>query len=131
MQCLQTVILHHQTLKDSHYDWLWVNPNHQDQLTGFRMPISATHWQAQQAWPLIPLPPHRMIYLDYQGSISGNRGTVVRVAQGWLTPLLWAQGRWRLEVHLTAALGNPQELASVQVSGQSLSNILWQAHVCE
>ncbi len=42
------------------------------------------------AWPIpvgssVPaerLPPHRWLYLDYEGPISGNRGTVRQVAAG-------------------------------------------------
>lgn len=30
------------------------------------------------------LPDHRLVYLTYEGSISGNRGTVTRVAEGEL-----------------------------------------------
>ncbi|MBC7855013.1 MAG: hypothetical protein IAF94_16400, partial [Pirellulaceae bacterium] len=29
-----------------------------------------------------PLPDHRLAYLDYEGSISGNRGSVSRVEEG-------------------------------------------------
>jgi len=32
--------------------------------------------------PLVALPPHRSIYLDYEGPVSGNRGSVVRVLSG-------------------------------------------------
>ncbi|MEP3478029.1 MAG: hypothetical protein ABJZ55_02165 [Fuerstiella sp.] len=30
-----------------------------------------------------PLPDHRRVYLDYEGEISGNRGSVKRIACGW------------------------------------------------
>jgi len=29
-----------------------------------------------------PLPPHRLLYLDYEGPVSGGRGCVKRVASG-------------------------------------------------
>lgn len=32
--------------------------------------------------PAEPLPPHRLLYLDYEGPVSGNRGTVARVDAG-------------------------------------------------
>ncbi|MEM6654511.1 MAG: hypothetical protein AAF596_01785 [Planctomycetota bacterium] len=64
-----------------------------------RRPVSATE-----------LPPHRLAYLEYEGEISGDRGSVARVAEGvfeWLVDepkrvVLEAttgrlQGVWRLE----------------------------------
>jgi hypothetical protein len=49
-------------------------------------------WALDQ-WPLepaeattaIPLPDHRLAYLEYEGPISGNRGSVHRVARGTYT----------------------------------------------
>ena len=32
--------------------------------------------------PAEPLPPHRLLYLDYEGPVSNNRGVVVRIAEG-------------------------------------------------
>ena len=32
--------------------------------------------------PAEPLPPHRLLYLDYEGPVSHNRGEVTRVAEG-------------------------------------------------
>ena len=32
--------------------------------------------------PAEPLPPHRLMYLDYEGPVSGNRGSVERVLKG-------------------------------------------------
>jgi len=37
--------------------------------------------------PLVRLPPHRSIYLDYEGPVSGNRGSVKRVLEGSCQPL--------------------------------------------
>ena len=31
----------------------------------------------------VPLPDHRLFYLDYEGPVSGNRGTVSRWDQGY------------------------------------------------
>ncbi|MFN7765862.1 MAG: HAD family hydrolase [Planctomycetaceae bacterium] len=36
---------------------------------------------------LVRLPPHRSIYLDYEGPVSGNRGTVKRVLGGTYQPV--------------------------------------------
>lgn len=39
------------------------------------------------ALPAIRLPDHRVLYLDYEGPISRNRGTVMQVATGVFEPL--------------------------------------------
>lgn len=39
--------------------------------------------------PARALPDHRLIYLDYEGEISGGRGSVRRVAQGLYESRLW------------------------------------------
>ena len=40
--------------------------------------------------PARSLADHRRLYLDYEGPISGARGTVRRVEQGWYEALHWA-----------------------------------------
>ncbi|MEZ6032482.1 MAG: DNA polymerase ligase N-terminal domain-containing protein [Planctomycetaceae bacterium] len=32
--------------------------------------------------PAEPLPPHRLLYLEYEGPVSNNRGAVIRIAEG-------------------------------------------------
>lgn len=52
--------------------------------------------------PAEPLPDHRTVYLDYEGPVSGNRGTVRRVDAGlyeWQT-----REDGRLEIQLTGQL---------------------------
>ncbi|MDQ7013325.1 MAG: hypothetical protein Q9O74_05435 [Planctomycetota bacterium] len=99
----RTVVLrHHLPDGTHHYDW-FIEP------VGSRAPLAATGpddnpdddpdddpdarvliaWRLA-AWPIpagssVPaerLPPHRRLYLDYEGPISGNRGTVRQVAAG-------------------------------------------------
>lgn len=48
--------------------------------------------------PARALPDHRPIYLEYEGAISGNRGTVRRVDAGQYTARAWEEG-W-VRVHL-------------------------------
>jgi len=50
--------------------------------------------------PLVALPPHRSIYLDYEGPVSGNRGSVVRVLSGTYRTLLDTPGESRFEFEL-------------------------------
>jgi len=71
------IILHHQSPTDDHWDVMletdtvlltWSIP---PQLPGTSFACSATR-----------LPDHRKHYLDYEGEISGNRGTVARIDAG-------------------------------------------------
>lgn len=81
----KTVLLLH-TLPDgsSHFDWLidWRGADRNDGLQTFRvlhfLPVVRVGFQLSATH----LPDHRRLYLSYEGSISQNRGTVRRVAQG-------------------------------------------------
>jgi hypothetical protein len=55
--------------------------------------------------PARALPDHRRIYLDYEGELSGNRGTVRRVDQGVYTALIWEEGRVRVRLEGTQLVG--------------------------
>jgi hypothetical protein len=56
--------------------------------------------------PARALPDHRRIYLEYQGEISGNRGVVRRVAEGFYTAEVWEEGRVRVRLHGTQLVGD-------------------------
>ncbi|OJW23010.1 MAG: hypothetical protein BGO49_28155 [Planctomycetales bacterium 71-10] len=45
-----------------------------------------------------PLPDHRLIYLDYEGPISGDRGSVRRVDGGEYEAVEWGDGRIRVRL---------------------------------
>jgi hypothetical protein len=98
---LPTVILHHTTIAGSHYDWLWLDPQNDEQLLGIRVPHPPNHWHLYPSFTAQPLKPHRLAYLTYQGKISKGRGSVVQVARGYV------QGNrigkvgwdWRVQLH--------------------------------
>ena len=48
--------------------------------------------------PATPLPPHRMAYLEYEGPVSGNRGTVHRVTRGEYQLRQESEGRIEMRV---------------------------------
>lgn len=48
--------------------------------------------------PAEPLPDHRRIYLDYEGPVSGNRGTVTQWDAGTFEVLAEAPGRLRVKL---------------------------------
>lgn len=47
------------------------------------------------AVPAQPLPDHRLAYLDYEGTVSGNRGTVTRWDSGTVRWITRTQDQWR------------------------------------
>lgn len=54
---------------------------------------------------VVELPPHRRAYLDYEGPISGDRGTVRRVAAGTYDVLQESQTEWSIRLHGEALQG--------------------------
>ncbi len=48
--------------------------------------------------PARALPDHRIAYLDYEGPISGDRGSVSRVDQGVYVPIEWTDDRVRVRL---------------------------------
>lgn len=76
------VILRHEVSGAVHFDLMLEIPG-QEKLRTLQL----------AKWPLAPgescpsteLAPHRAEYLDYEGEVSGNRGTVTRIAQGTWT----------------------------------------------
>jgi len=66
-------------------------------------PVSAEHDLHESTEvtriPAEELPDHRIEYLDYEGPVSRNRGSVRRVEAGWFHPLATTADRWeaRLE----------------------------------
>lgn len=91
----RTVILRHELPDGSHhFDWLIepmgpvaatagdaaADPDRRE-LIAWRLP-EAPDAAAVMTTEADRLPPHRRVYLDYEGPISGNRGEVHRVARG-------------------------------------------------
>lgn len=62
--------------RDSHWDLMLENNG---TLETWAMDGLITEQQSASA---IKLPPHRIAYLDYEGEVSNNRGTVKRVVEG-------------------------------------------------
>jgi len=76
------VILHHQTQTKDHWDVMLETDS---ALTTWSIPpqcLSGSSFVCQAT----PLPAHRKIYLDYEGEVAGNRGTVSRIDTGNYEP---------------------------------------------
>ena len=74
---MRYVVLHHTGWKQDHFDLMLEDENNvEGPLLTWRL----------DAFPFAKkieaLPPHRRIYLMYEGPVSGNRGLVRRVAEG-------------------------------------------------
>ena len=74
---LRYVVLHHSGFGEEHYD-LMLELESGSKLSTWRLP----HWPPREGDSFTPLADHRRDYLEYEGPISGNRGSVKRVAAG-------------------------------------------------
>lgn len=83
---------------------------------------------------LVRLPPHRSIHLDYEGPVSGNRGTVRRVLSGSYHPVpspaneAWfefelGQERWLGQISGPAA--DPEGGPDPEPPGQLIWRMAW------
>ncbi|MFK7788663.1 MAG: hypothetical protein AB8C95_04090 [Phycisphaeraceae bacterium] len=99
MQLLQTAIIEHTTPDGVHHDWLIEDPTLQNpkaknaRLWTARVAPPPHEWAKIKRFDLTVIPPHRRIYLDYQGPVSGNRGRVQRRAKGSCYAKLWTADR--------------------------------------
>src|SRR5687768_10877900 len=75
---LRYVVLHHTGYGEDHYDLMFETAPG-SMLATWRSPC----WPLQEIHtPLELLPDHRRDYLDYEGPVSGGRGSVRRVQAG-------------------------------------------------
>ncbi len=78
-----TVLLRH-TLPDGtwHYDWLFEPSDDAPALHSFRVLVRIDATDPPTVFEAVPTQPHRPHYLTYEGPVSGDRGSVSRVARG-------------------------------------------------
>lgn len=96
-----------------HLDLLLARPD-ADSLVTFRVvdPAATDLLRDVRPWAstVARLPDHRLVYLDYEGAISGGRGSVSRLASGALEWLCSADGSLRVRL-------NPLGILSAERSG--------------
>lgn len=95
-------ILHHQLADGEHWDLML---EHEGVLLTWQLP------QNPLVAGALPMPArriadHRTLYLSYEGPISGNRGTVRRIAGGVLQIHEWAGNRCRFELQSAILTGH-------------------------
>src|SRR3954469_3481557 len=71
---LRYVVLRHESVDDPHFDLMFETKPGSDLVTW-----RATEWPITDTTEFTPLRPHRRAYLQYEGPISGDRGTVHRL----------------------------------------------------
>lgn len=74
---LRYAILRHEGIDDPHFDLLFETAPG-SMLAAWRSPC----WPLEMDRPIQRLPDHRPMYLDYEGEISGGRGSVTRAKGG-------------------------------------------------
>ncbi len=77
MTALRYVILHHEGIAEPHYDLMFETAPGSDLATW-----RANEWPIHHGSALTRLADHRRAYLDYEGPVSGDRGTVKRISAG-------------------------------------------------
>jgi hypothetical protein len=77
MHAFRYVILRHDGIAEPHFDLMF-----EKSPGSMLMCWRASHWPIDQSTSITRLPDHRREYLDYEGPISGDRGTVTRIARG-------------------------------------------------
>jgi hypothetical protein len=98
---LRFVVLHHTGIPNPHFDLMFEDVDDPQRLISFRSPI----WPIRSRVEVEMLPFHRRAYLDYEGQVSGGRGSVRRASEGvysyfrsslpgddWLVRLRWSDG---------------------------------------
>jgi len=92
MSWLRYAILRHEQIDQPHFDLMFETAPG-SALATWR----AQHWPPAPGEVLVRLRDHRRAYLDYQGAISGGRGSVWRVACGTYRPAINQPDHFRVE----------------------------------
>jgi hypothetical protein len=110
---LPTVLLRHETVSGCHHDWLLTDPAEPDGLLWTARVQPATEfWAKLGQWDVEPIARHRRIYLTFEGTLSGGRGTVRPVDEGFVTALLWQPGHMVLDLKLQQFRGRVELVAT-------------------
>lgn len=101
---LRYVILFHDGVAEPHFDIMFeTEPG--SALATWRAP----HWPIAEGDALTRLKDHRRDYLDYEGPISENRGSVRRVARGMLKISAIREDSWVVTLDNAITLTVPRQ----------------------
>jgi hypothetical protein len=110
MQPLRYVILQHSDTSEPHFD-LMVETLPGSMLATWR----SEGWPIETRTPLKRLRDHRRLYLDYEGQLSEQRGSVYRIAEGNCSVEIGENGVWIIDL-LSGT--RAQRLVFRQISGE-------------
>ena len=97
--CPTVQLLHELPDGSSHVDWLLAtDPAGERPLITFRLPGRVDELEAGEVMEAQRTANHRPAYLNYEGPISGGRGTVRRLRRGVVKTIGQSEGIWSLEV---------------------------------
>lgn len=109
---LRYAVLRHDGIPDPHFDLL-IETSPGSPLATWRCPV----WPITERTQLTRLKDHRLLYLDFEGQLTGNRGSVHRIEAGICQLDIGPDAQWTLQlVHrrLTlAALNSTDWLAEL------------------
>ena len=109
-QPLRYVVLQHADVEEPHFDLMF------ETLPGSMLATWRSEaWPIERCVPLKRLRDHRRLYLEHEGQLSGQRGTVYRVAEGNCEVIVGEAAQWTIRLLSGAA---PQQLAFRQISGE-------------
>lgn len=77
MSALRYVVLHHTGIDRPHYDLMFERHSHEALAS-----VRCSDWPPAEGTIFERIADHRLVYLDYEGSISEGRGQVKRVESG-------------------------------------------------
>ncbi len=108
IQQLTTVLLRHVTREGEHYDWMLSDPQvsgDEGELLTFRVELPSEKWGKTGYFEMTKLANHRRAYLEYEGEISGGRGTVHRIDNGWYIAREWGENGGFIELSMRKFTG--------------------------
>ncbi len=94
---LRYAVLWHHDIAEPHYDLMFESKPGSD-LATWRSLV----WPIESQTPLIRLRDHRRAFLDYEGQLTGQRGSVQRVASGECELQIGDDAIWKIQL-LTGA----------------------------
>jgi hypothetical protein len=107
--CPTVQLLHELPDGSRHVDWMIAqDPRGRDPLITFRVQQRLDDLPAGQRIEAVRIADHRPAYLAYEGPVSGDRGTVKRLARGTAAVLDQRPDGWRVEVWWETPPARPQ-----------------------
>jgi hypothetical protein len=103
-----TVLLRHQCPAGDHYDWMIEDPRAEagrGMLLTWRTAQPTSRWSELGRLELEPIATHRRDYLTFEGALTGGRGQVRRIDEGFVTGIEWTAAGGRLEIRMRGFAG--------------------------